>query len=313
MPVRPRPASSRTASAAAPAADLIAALDRLVAAFARATHVDDPVRLLSRYPDPADREVAAFLAAGLAFGRVRSVINSVESVLAVMGPAPAAFVRRFSIARDGRRLRPLVHRWSRGEDLIALVLVLQRMLCDAGSIEQFFARGLDPDAPDVEAALESFAVRACAIDVSAAYGPAAGRRGVTYFFPRPGAGSACKRLNLFLRWMVRRDAVDPGGWSAIRPSQLIVPLDVHVIRVGRCLRLTRYQSPGWRMATDITASLRRLDPGDPVKYDFALCHLGMMGECGFSRAQRDAICPLRGFCRPGRRTPRAWPPPSDPR
>jgi len=99
--------------------------------------------------------------------------------------------------------------------------------------------------------------------------------GVRYFFPRPSKGSGCKRLNLFLRWMVRRDALDLGVWRRVSPSKLVVPLDTHVIRVGRCLRLTSYASPGWRMARDITASLRRLDPDDPVKYDYALCHLGM--------------------------------------
>jgi uncharacterized protein (TIGR02757 family) len=121
---------------------------------------------------------------------------------------------------------------------------------------------------------------------------------VCYFFPRPSAGSGCKRLNLFLRWMVRHDALDLGVWTRVPPAKLIVPLDTHVIRVGRCLRLTNYVSPGWPMARQITASLRELDPDDPVKYDFALCHLGMMNACGFSRAQADSQCPLRGLCAP---------------
>ena len=94
------------------------------------------------------------------------------------------------------------------------------------------------------------------------------------FFARPSAGSGCKRLNLFLRWMVRKDAVDPGGWTSIPRSKLIVPLDTHVIRLGRCLRLTRYASPGWPMAADITASLRAIDPVDPVRFDFSICHVG---------------------------------------
>lgn len=279
-------------------ASLRAPLERLVSDFQRATHVDDPVRLLARYADPSDREVAAFIAAGLAFGRVRSVINSVEAVLAVMGPHPAGFVREFSPEVEGCRLQPLVHRWTRGDDLVALMVVLRHALRTAGSLETFFAQGLAAGASDVSEALESFSSRACAVDVSAAYGGRASRPGVTYFFPRPGAGSACKRLNLFLRWMVRQDAIDPGGWTAVSPSQLIVPLDVHVIRVGQCLRLTRYRSPGWRMAGDITASLRLLDPVDPVRYDFALCHLGMLGSCGFDRPGRDSRCPLKGWCRP---------------
>jgi uncharacterized protein (TIGR02757 family) len=132
------------------------------------------------------------------------------------------------------------------------------------------------------------------------------RPGVCYFFPRPSSGSACKRLNLFLRWMVRRDALDLGVWSQVSAAKLVVPLDTHVIRVGQCLGLTRYTSPGWAMARDITASLRRLDPDDPVKYDYSLCHLGMRNACGFNRPQKDEQCPLRGVCRPrGRRRPRS--------
>ena len=147
-------------------------------------------------------------------------------------------------------------------------------------------------------ALDKFSRRALALDLRSAYGRVPSRPGVCYFFPRPSAGSACKRLNLFLRWMVRHDELDLGVWSSISPSRLIVPLDTHVIRVGRCLRLTRYRSPGWAMARDITSSLRELDPADPVKYDYALCHLGMMDACGFNRTQGDELCPLRGVCRP---------------
>jgi uncharacterized protein (TIGR02757 family) len=124
------------------------------------------------------------------------------------------------------------------------------------------------------------------------------RPGVCYFFPRPAAGSACKRLNLFLRWMVRQDAIDLGVWKGVSPARLVVPLDTHVIRLGRCLRLTRYQSPGWKMAADITAALRRIDPGDPVRYDFSLCHVGMMNACGFGRRQGESQCPLKGSCHP---------------
>jgi len=94
--------------------------------------------------------------------------------------------------------------------------------------------------------------------------------------------------------------VDFGNWNNVPASKLVVPLDTHVIRVGQCLRLTRYSSAGWRMAADITESLRDLDPDDPVKYDFSLCHLGMADQCGFNRSQGDAQCPLRGLCRPKR-------------
>jgi uncharacterized protein (TIGR02757 family) len=186
-------------------------------------------------------------------------------------------------------------------------------MLDRGSIEQFFLDGDRADAPDIGEGLESFSSRALAIDLRPAYGRVPERPGVCYFFPRPSKGSACKRLNLYLRWMVRRDAIDFGIWRRLSPSRLIVPLDTHVIRVGRCLRLTRHRSPGWRMAASITASLRALHPADPVKYDFSMCHLGMMNACGFNRAQRDSQCPLRGVCRPRGGTGRRSRRPSAPR
>lgn len=287
-------------------------LDDLYESFNIADSAEDPVQFLAGYPDAADREIVAFLAASLAFGRVASVKASIARVLDAMGPRPATYVGAFDVRRDAPAFQSFVHRWTRGADIVALILMMQTMLRQQGSIEGFFAEGLPPDATDVEPALESFAQRACAMDVRAAYGgrkPPA-RAGVRFFFPRPSTGSGCKRLNLFLRWMVRRDQVDPGGWRRITPAQLIVPLDTHVVRVGRCLRLTTYQSPGWRMASDITRTLRELDPIDPVKYDFSICHLGMMNACGFNRPQRDRVCPLRGYCRPGARTPRASRPPS---
>jgi hypothetical protein len=100
--------------------------------------------------------------------------------------------------------------------------------------------------------------------------------------------------------MVRRDGVDPGGWTSVPTRQLVVPLDTHTIRMGKCLRLTRRATPGWKMAAEITAALRVHDPDDPVRYDFALCHLSMMGACGFDTARGSAQCPLRGQCHPRR-------------
>lgn len=273
-------------------------LDELYASFNCTDSATDPIQLVRRFDDPADREVAGFCAAALAFGRVASVLQSIERLFSVMGRSPSAYVRAFEPQRQARELKPLVHRWTKGDDLTALVIILQRML-RKGSIEAFFLEGYDSRAPDLSGALESFSARAMETDLRPAYGNRKPRPGVAYFFSRPSCGGACKRLNLFLRWMVRSDAVDFGIWKNVSASKLVVPLDTHVIRVGRCLGLTRYTSPGWRMAADITASLRRLDPGDPVKYDFSLCHLGMADQCGFNRARGDSACPLRGLCQPG--------------
>jgi uncharacterized protein (TIGR02757 family) len=250
-------------------------LDRLYADFNYPDSATDPIQIVRRYTRDDDREVVGFVAASLAFGRVLSVLQSIERVLAVMGSEPAAYLRRFDAARNGAAFGGIVHRWTRGSDIAALLWLMHQMIERSGSIEGFFLEGYDPRADDVEAALDSFSARAMRLDLESAYGRVPRRPGVCYFFPRPSNGSGCKRLNLFLRWMVRRDALDLGVWRRVSPAKLVVPLDTHVIRVGRCLRLTSYASPGWRMASDITASLRRLDPADPVKYDYALCHLGM--------------------------------------
>ena len=280
------------------AGGLKSALDQLYADFNYADSAADPIQIVRRFERDDDREIVGFIAGALAFGRVTSVLQSIERVLAVIGPAPAEWLRRVDVGRDAPAFDGIVHRWTRERDIVALLWLLRQMLDRSGSIESFFLEGDDHASDDVELALDSFSSRALALDLKMAYGRVPKRAGVCYFFPRPSAGSGCKRLNLFLRWMVRRDALDLGVWRRVSPARLIVPLDTHVIRVGRCLRLTTYTSPGWRMARDITASLRRLDPLDPVKYDYSLCHLGMMNACGFGRAQADSQCPLRGVCKP---------------
>jgi uncharacterized protein (TIGR02757 family) len=277
---------------------LSARLQDLYEAYNREDSASDPVHRVRPFPDPADREIAGFCAAALAFGRVASVLNSIDTLFAILGPRPAQFVRAFDPAARHPELAAMVHRWTRGADLAALLWILRQMLERSGSIESFFLDGIREGDADVKGALDSFSTRALALDITRAYGRVPKRPGVCYFFPRPSAGSACKRLNLFLRWMVRDDAIDLAVWRRVPPAMLIVPLDTHVIRLGRCLRLTRYTTPGWKMAAEITASLRRLDPDDPVRFDFALCHVGMMNACGFGRPQKDTQCPLRGLCRP---------------
>jgi len=284
-----------------PVTSLATKLDRLYQDYNREDSATDPVQIVRRYTNPADQEIVGFCAAALAFGRVASVLNSVETVARAMGAEPAAYVRRFDPDATHPELRAMVHRWIRGVDVVALLWILHQMVEQSGSIEGFFLEGYDRTEVDIGGALDGFSRRAMALDLRTVYGRRVPKqRGVGYFFPRPSAGSGCKRLNLFLRWMVRRDQVDLGAWSGARPSQLIVPLDTHVIRLGRCLRLTRYTSPGWKMAAEITASLRAIDPVDPVRFDFSLCHVGMMNACGFGRRQGDAQCPLKGICRPRR-------------
>ena len=286
---------------------LASSLERLYHDYNREDSAADPVQLVRPYSRPEDREIAGFCAAALAFGRVASVLASISTLFRIMGDRPAQFVRAFDPSQQHPELRAMVHRWTRGVDIAALLWILRQMLERSGSVEAFFTEGFGESDVDVSGALDSFSRRALAVDVRPVYGRLPKRAGVCYFFPRPSAGSACKRLNLFLRWMVRSDEVDLGVWRSVRPGQLIVPLDTHIIRLARCLRLTRYTSPGWKMAADVTTRLRALDPHDPVRFDFSICHVGMMNACGFGRRQGDSQCPLQGHCHPrvGQRTSRA--------
>src|SRR5436190_5001160 len=197
---RPRP--PRTATG------LVERLDRMYLEFNQADTIAGPVNLVRRYPAREDQGIAGFCAAALAFGRVASVNQSIATVYSLIGSEPSRFVRAFEPAREMPRFESFVHRWTRGRDVVALLWVLRQMLERSGSIEAFFLEGDDPSSPDVGPALESFCRRALAIDVRPVYGRRVSRPGIAYFFPRPSSGSACKRLNLFLRWMVRRDDVD---------------------------------------------------------------------------------------------------------
>src|SRR5262249_897729 len=124
------------------------------------------------------------------------------------------------------------------------------------------------------------------------------RVAVRFLLPTPTDGSACKRTNLFLRWMVRpEDGVDCGVWTAIRPNQLVIPLHTHIASICTYIGLTARKSLGWQMALDITRQLRRLDPEDPLRYDFALCHLGIAGDCPRKRnLEKCRHCPIQAVC-----------------
>ena len=230
-----------------------------------------------RSATPRDQEVVGFVAAALAYGNVRQIRRSIQTVVDLLGPRPARALDRFDARRMARRLEAFKHRFNDGRDVACLLRFIARMRRTHGSIEGFFAQGHAADAPDVGAGLTSFATRALALDHGGLYGDGAlpARAGVRFFFSSPADGSACKRLNLFLRWMVRRGGVDLAVWRAVEPRALVIPLDAHVQRIARRVGLTRYRSPGWPMALDITKRLRRLDPLDPVKYDFALFQLGL--------------------------------------
>jgi uncharacterized protein (TIGR02757 family) len=237
----------------------------------------DPLELVRAQGSPQDREVVGLIASSLAYGSVAQIKRSVEAVLALLGPRPAAAIRSLDPRAAHEGLRRFKHRFNDGRDVACLLYFVRQMLEARGSVEAFFEAGDDPAAPDVAPGLTSFAARSLELDHGGLYGRGRLPRGagVRFFFPPPETGSACKRLNLYLRWMVRKDSVDLGVWTRGDPARLVMPLDAHVLAIARRVRLTRYRSPGWPMAMDLTRRLRRLDPRDPVKYDFAFHRMGL--------------------------------------
>ncbi|MCU0572953.1 MAG: TIGR02757 family protein [Syntrophobacteraceae bacterium] len=226
----------------------------------------DPLEFVHRYSELMDREIVGLVAACLAYGRVRQILASVSCVLERMNPSPGQFLLDNSLDRIQSIFRSFKHRFTTGAELAALLGGMREMLLRFGSLEACFLAGCRPGDATVFPALESFAHRLrCACPD--------GLEGM--LLPRPVKGSACKRLHLFLRWMVREDDVDLGVWKSVDPSWLLIPLDTHMFRIAGALDLTARRQADLRAALEITDAFRAISPEDPVKYDFALTRLGI--------------------------------------
>lgn len=254
----------------------------------------DPIEFPRRYSDRADIEVAGFIASSLAYGRVSLFKPVIEMILGVMGSAPAQFLLSFDIERDSGLFSGIRYRFNKTGDIVCLLYSLSCMLVKAGSIENAFLHHFD--GKRVSSAIGGVVEDMRSVNKIAVYGVDEHRPGFLQFIPSPRDGSPCKRMNLFLRWMVRDGDIDLGVWKSIPKDRLIIPLDTHIARISRCLGLTRRKSQDWRMAEEITESLRMLDPDDPLKYDFALCHQGIMGMCKNCIGSRSSCPALKISC-----------------
>ena len=268
-------------------------LDALCACYDTAGALDlDPLSVALAYADPLDREVAAFAAAHLAYGRVAPMLRAVRAGLSPLGPRPAAWLRGHAGPEANRELRQALTNWTwrfhTGDDLAAWLLAWRRLDQESGAgLEAHLLPRADEDA---DAAL-SRVVQRLRADLPATYG-------LRFSLPDPLEGAACKRWRMFLRWMARTGWPDLGLWTRYPVEQLVIPLDTHVARVSRYIGLSGRATPDGRMAREITEALRRLDPGDPLRYDFALSHLGILGDCpGVRRKATCAACPLYPVCR----------------
>ena len=245
-----------------------AALEALYDRYTRPEFIDpDPLVFLHDYPNVQDREIVALVASSLAYGRVAQICKSVARVLERMGE-PARFLERSSRESLDATFADFKHRFTTGPELAALLYGAKRVIERDGALGACFAASLSASDETVQPALAAF------VDTIEQL---AGRE-FGHLLPSPVRGSACKRLNLFVRWMVRRDDVDLGGWDAALAAKLVVPLDTHMHRIGLAFGLTKRRQTDWRTAIEITDAFRKIAPEDPVRYDFALTRLGIRAD-----------------------------------
>lgn len=250
----------------------------------------DPVEFVHRYEDPLTRELVALIASSLAFGNVKALRAKIADALDRLGPDLLRVADDPAAVRA--RLRGWKHRVYQAGDLAGLVIGARRVQREAGSLGAALAGDLSR-ARELREALSAWVGR-----IRRAGGLDRRGRGADHLLADPGKGSASKRLLLLLRWMGRpADGVDLGAWP-IPPAALLVPVDTHIHKLGYNIGLTDRQTASWKTAEEITAALRRFDPEDPVKYDFALCHLGMLQRCPSRRdPERCQGCGVMPVCR----------------
>jgi uncharacterized protein (TIGR02757 family) len=228
----------------------------------------DPLEFLYDYSELEDREIVGLIASSLAYGRVLQILKSVNSVLEKLRPFPRQYLEKTTIATMKNDFRGFRHRFTSGEEMATLLYGIKKVLENFGSLGECMKLGYNRSDDDLAPALANF---------TANLFYATGRE-KNSLLPRPELGSACKRLNLYLRWMVRHDEVDPGGWIEIPPSKLIFPLDVHMLRAGQAFGFTKRKQADLKTAREITAEFRKICPDDPVKYDFGITRLGIRND-----------------------------------
>jgi uncharacterized protein (TIGR02757 family) len=244
-------------------------LENLYTAYNRPEFIHpDPLEFLQLYSETVDREIVGFIASSLAYGRVAQILKSVSCILHKMVPSPAKFLEGASRVSLEREFSCFKHRFTTNEEIVDFLMAIQKVIKVYGSLRSCFLMRYDPNDQDITRSLELF-VQEIKVHL---------RIRENSLLPCPEKGSACKRLHLFLRWMVRSDAVDPGGWDGISPAKLIVPLDVHMHRICMALGMTSRKQADLNTALEITQGFRSFIPEDPVKYDFALTRIGIRND-----------------------------------
>jgi len=217
----------------------------------------DPLIFLYDYEDIKDREIAGLIASSLAYGRVAQILISVRKILGPMNGNPHDFILSHEKKDFEKIYAGFKHRFTDSNDIVKLLTGVKKTLAEYENLENLYLQGVEKFTDFINDSRKS------------------------YLLPSPADGSACKRLNLFLRWMVRSDNVDPGGWSKASRSDLVIPLDTHMFKAAKILGFTQRKSADYKTALEITENFRKISPNDPVKYDFALTRLGIRDDMSF--------------------------------
>lgn len=262
-------------------------LEQIVKKYNRRDYLDtDPVSIVHKIKGEKSRETAAFISSVFAFGNVRTIKASILKVLHPMGNNVYDFIKHYeklqheSLLNSKKSQRSKLylfqgigHRFIKGNDISCLVNTLHIVLKEYGSIENLFMQYFTKE-KNLRKSLEVFTKNIR--EIYSRNNSDFCERTLRFMLPSPENGSACKRMNLFLRWMVRKDEIDLGIWKGIKKNELIIPLDTHIARISKSLGFTKRKTLGWNMASEITENLKKFDPLDPLKYDFALTRIGML-------------------------------------
>ena len=248
-------------------------LDDLYLSYKHKFSSKDPVWNLHRFGNEQDIELAGLITAVYTYGSIDLINRFIELFLNRINFKPYEFIINFSKHKDKKFLKGLNYRFNSENDIISLVQAINKVLVSHRSLKELFISGYANDDKNILPALANFSK-----EINRQL-PSPSGRGLRsyphYMVSNPAAGSASKRMNLFLRWMIRRDEIDLGIWNTIPACKLIMPVDTHIARVSKKLELVKRKSIDIKFAIELTETLKKFDPIDPVKYDFSLCHVGI--------------------------------------
>lgn len=242
--------------------------------FDKAKISPDPLEFLHLFNAEKDIELMGLIASVFAYGNIKQIITTLNKILNISQPSLSKFILSFNKNKEKEKFKGIKHRFYSSEDVVNLFYLLKIIMKKYGSLKNLFLQQYSEKDGSIKNSLSAFSK-----EFLFQYEKNMGQptSGIKFMFPLPEKNSACKRMNLFLRWMVRKDELDFGLWKEIPANKLIIPVDTHIARICKELNLTTHKNVSWNMAEEITNNLKKFNPMDPVKYDFALCHIGMRG------------------------------------